>query len=282
MALKAVVEKLEDLDEALRTEYKETIDPTTKAKIYVLDIEGAQALPDIVRLTTSLTKERNEHKATKTKFAPFSALGDPTEVQAKLDRIPELEAAAEGKLDDTKINGIVETRIKAKLAPIERERDQLRVQVGERDNTIKEYTAKEKTRMVSGAVGKAAREAKVVDSAVEDIELLGDRVFEVLEDGNVVTKDGVGVTPGLSPKAWLEDMQSKRPHWWGTSMGGGAAGNRNGANGGSGPNPFSAEHWNMTEQGNMVRADRAKAERMAKQAGTTIGGGKPAPKKQAA
>ena len=40
MALKAVVENLDDLDESLRSEYREVIDPKTKAKVYALDIEG--------------------------------------------------------------------------------------------------------------------------------------------------------------------------------------------------------------------------------------------------
>lgn len=275
MALKATVDKLEDLDESLRTEYKEVVDPVSKAKTYVLDIENVQALPDVSRLNKALVKERDEHKGTKTKFASFAALGDPTEVQAKLDRIPELEAAAEGKLDEAKLNGIVESRLKTKLAPIERERDQLRATVGERDKTIGDFTKAEVTRKVGTAVSRAAREAKVVDTAVEDVEMLGDRVFEVLEDGSVVTKDGVGVTPGLTPKQWLEDMQQKRPHWWGSSAGGGAGGNRNGANGGAGANPWTAEGWNMTEQGAVLRADRAKADRLAKAAGTTVGGPKP-------
>lgn len=273
MALKAVVENLDELDEALRSEYKEVIDPATKAKSYVLDIENVQALPDVSRLSTALTKERTEHKNTKNKFAPFSALGDPAEVQAKLDRIPELEAAAEGKLDDAKINGIVETRIKTKLAPLERELGTLRTTVAEKDKVIEGFTAKERSRMISGSVSKAAREMKVLDTAVEDVELYGERLFEVQEDGSVVTKDGVGVTPGLTAKQWLEDMQGKRPHWFGATAGGGAGGGKGG--GSTGPNPFSAEGWNVTEQGNLLRSDRAKAERLAKAAGTTIGGPRP-------
>ena len=280
MALKAVVDNLDDLDESLRGEYKEVIDPKTKAKVYALDIEGGiEAHPGARKIKDELASRRISETKAKEQLTPFLALGDPAEVLAKLDRIPELEAAAEGKLDDGKISAIVEGRLRTKLAPIERERDQLKAQVVEKDGVIQQYTAKERTTKVSSAVTKAAREAKVVDSAVEDIELLGDRVFEVQDDGSVVTKDNVGVTPGLTPKQWLEDMQSKRPHWWGPSGGGGAGGNRNGANGGAGPNPFTHEHWNVTEQGTLLRADRAKAERQAKAAGTTIGGPKPAPRK---
>lgn len=278
MALKAVVENLDDVDEGVRDQYKEHTDPKTKAKTFVLDVEGVQQHPEIVLQTAALTKERDEHKATKAKLALFAAFGDPAKLQEQLDRIPELEAAAEGKLDEGKINGIVEGRVKAKLTPLERENAQLKTQLGERDNTIAGFHAKERTRTISGALSKAAKDAKVIDSALDDVELYGERVFEVQEDGSVVTKDGSGVAPGLSPKQWLEDMQAKRPHWWGPTQGGGAGGSRSANTGGS--NPWSADGWNVTEQGNILRAKgRPEADRLAKLAGTVVGGQRPAPKK---
>lgn len=53
-----------------------------------------------------------------------------------------------------------------------------------------------------------------------------------------------------------------------------------GATGSSGgriePNPFSADNWNVTEQGRIAKNDPTKAERLAKAAGTTLGGPHPA------
>ena len=274
MALKAIVDAVDDLDQGLQEHYKKD----EKSGKFVLDLEGFDGMPAVKRLKDEAAQHRIKAKEATDKFAPFSALGSVEELQAKLDRIPELEAAAEGKLDDKKIETIVEGRIKAKLAPIERERDQLKGAVAERDTKIGEFTQADIKRKVNSAVTKAAREAKVTDTAVDDIELYGERLFEVQDDGSVVTKDGVGVTPGLSPKQWLEDMQSKRPHWWGTTAGGGAAGNRGGGAAG-GTNPWSADGWNMTEQGNVLRAKgRAEADRLAKAAGTTVGGKRPVKK----
>ncbi len=54
--------------------------------------------------------------------------------------------------------------------------------------------------------------------------------------------------------------------------GAGATGSNGGRNE---PNPFSADAWNVTEQGQVVKADAAKAERLAKAAGTTVGGSRP-------
>lgn len=107
--------------------------------------------------------------------------------------------------------------------------------------------------------------------------MLAERVFEVDDEGNVTTKDGVGVTPGIAADVWLTEMQDKRPHWWPQSQGGGAGGS--GGGGAGGKNPFSAEGWNLTEQGRLVRENPEKADQMAKAAGTTVGGGRPAAKK---
>jgi hypothetical protein len=78
---------------------------------------------------------------------------------------------------------------------------------------------------------------------------------------------------------WLTEMQAKRPHWWGTTSGGGSRGNNGSGGPPSGNNPFSREHWNMTEQGKLIRTNRVRAEQLAKSAGTKIGGGMPALKK---
>lgn len=274
MSLKPVIEKLDDVDEAFRGEYKEH--KAEGKTVYVLDIEGPiDPHPAAKALKDENGRRRIENTQLAAKVKKFEVLGDrdPTEILAELDKVEEYKLAAEGKLDDAKINGIVETRIKTKLAPLERELGTLRTTVAEKDKVIEGYTQKERTRMISGSVSKAAREMKVVDSAIEDVELYGDRLFEVQEDGSVVTKDGVGVTPGLTPKQWLEDMQAKRPHWFGTTQGGGAGGGKGG--GAGGPNPWSSDTWNLTEQGNILRSDRARAERLAKAAGTTIGGPRP-------
>lgn len=277
MALKAQIDALEDVAEGLRTEYREVQDPTTKKTVYVLDIEGSvDPLPAVRSLKDENARRRIENTKLTEQMGKFKILGDrdPNQILADLDRIEELKLAAEGKLDDGKINQIVETRVRGKVAPLERELGQLRTQLGEKDKVIEGYTVKERNRMIGAALSKAARDLKVVDSAMDDIELYGDRVFEVTDDGNVVTKDGVGVTPGLSPKDWLADMQGKRPHWWGPSAGGGAGG-AGGNRGGAGGNPWKHESWNMTEQSAIVRVDRARADKLAQAAGTTVGGPKP-------
>lgn len=270
MALKAILDSLEGIPDPLKAEYVE------RNGKFELQVEGMKTEADLQRVQGALNLEKTTHKALQTRV---QLLGDRKieDVVAQLDRIPELEAAAAGKLDDTKLNEIVETRIKSRLAPVERERDTFKTQLADKDKLIEDYTAKERRAAIHEAVRKAATAAKVVPEALEDALLLAERVFELDEKGNVITKDNVGVTPGLQPSVWLTDLQKSRPHWWGPSTGGGAGGNRGG--GGSNENPWTAENWNMTKQGDILRADRGKAEQLAKAAGTTIGGMKPKPKK---
>lgn len=270
MALKAIVDTLDGVPEALRGEYIE------KGGKFELQVEGMKTQGDIDRLNSALTKERNDHKAVRDRL---SMLGDRKieDVLSQLDRIPELEAAAGGKIDEDKMHQLVEARVKQKIAPVERERDHLKGQLGERDATINGFMQEKRTRTIHDAVRKAATGAKVLPEAMDDALMLAERLFEVSEDGKVITKDNVGVTPGIEASAWLTDVQRTRPHWWGASAGGGAGGNRGGID--TSKNPFSAENWNLTEQGKLLVTNREKAEQLAKLAGTTIGGQQPAMRK---
>lgn len=269
-ALQAVVDSLEGIPEALHGEYVE------KGGKFELQVSGMRTEADVQRVQNALTKERSDHGALKQRV---SLLGEHKieDVVTILDRVPELEAAAAGKLDPHKIDEIVETRIKSRLAPVERERDSLKVQLTEKDTLLDGFSKKEKTRTIHDRVREAATKAKLLPEAIDDALLLADRTFELEEGTNkVVTKDGIGVTPGVDPEVWFSDLQTKRPHWWGGSAGGGAAGQRQ--NVGGGTNPWSHDHWNMTEQGRLYNENRERAEQMAKAAGTSIGGAKPAKK----
>ncbi len=272
--LKVAVDSLDGLDEKYHDLY------TEKDGKYVLSgVEGMKTDADIQAVRRSLDKERADHKATKEKYRPFEGYVDNAdEVLAKLDKYGELEAAASGKLDETKINGLVEARVKSQLAPKDRELKKFADEVNLLKQENEQLKAAERKRLIHDAVREAAKKSGIIDSATEDALYLAERVMDVDSEGNVVTKDGVGVTPGVDPTVWLTDMQPKRPHWWPESKGAGGKGS--GGSGGSGANnPFSAEGWNLTAQGQMVRENPQRAEQMAKAAGTTVGGPRPAARK---
>lgn len=246
-------------------------------KWVLTQVEGVRSEEEFTRVHGALTKERNDHRETKGKI---SLLGgrDINEVVADLDKIEEYKIAADAGKDEHKVEKLVESRLRTKIAPIERERDQLKTRVGELETEVTGFKTETRTRSIRDALSSAATKTKVIQEAQEDVVMLGVNLFELDDNGIVVTRDNIpGVTPGITPEAWLSDNVSKKPHWFGSSFGGGAGGSR--GNGGGGANPWKHDQWNMTQQGEMLRTDRQKAEQLAKAAGTTIGGPRPAASK---
>lgn len=247
-------------------------------KFKLAGVNGMKTQQDINNIQEALRKEREDHKKAKDALTPWSSLGEIADVQAKLDRIAELEAAAEGKMDDEKINKIVEGRLTQKTAPLER---QVQTITEERDTFKAENEALKtqiETRDRNDAVRSVATEMKVVATAIPDVEMIAGTFLERNEAGEFVTKADVqGVTPGVDIKQFLKEMQKLRPHWWPASEGGGAGGGTGLGQGEA--NPWKAETWNVTQQGQILTRDRELATRLAKAAGTSIGGPKPAPSK---
>lgn len=274
MALEAIHKAIEDIPEEFRSLYSER-----NGQFELTGIAGIKTQADVDRLSVSLGKERDDHKATKTKFQVWGDL-DYEETIGKLDRIPELEAAAkDGGIDEEKMSELVEGRLASRLAPVERENAQLKTQLDESLGIITDFRTKETRRTIHDSVREACIEAKVLDTAQEDALFLAERMFEIREDdGLVVTKDGIGVTPGIRAQDWLTEMQSKRPHWWPASQGGGAGGSGGGHF--TGNNPWSAENWNVTEQSKYVKEHGGeKAASAAKAVGSFVGSIHPPAKK---
>jgi hypothetical protein len=273
MTIKAIYATQDEIPETYQDLFEER-----GGAFHLTKIEGIKTDADVARVQRALDAEKGEKVKLKTQWDSFFGERKPEDVQAMLDKLPELEALANGKLDDEKINGIVEGRLKTKISPIERERDQYKGKLTEADQRLALYEAKEKQRTIHDAVRQAAIKMKVLDTAQEDVLMLAERIFEINEDGTATAKDGVGVTPGIAPEIWLTEIQQKRPHWWPASAGGGAKGS--GASGGFAENPWSVEHWNLTAQGQIITSlGQTKAEQMARAVGSHIGGTKPLVKK---
>jgi hypothetical protein len=105
------------------------------------------------------------------------------------------------------------------------------------------------------------------------------RVFEVTDAGRVLTRDNVDAMPGIEPKEWFKDQQDKKPHWWPQSLGGNSRGGGSGGGTLRSENPWSAEGWNLTRQGQAVKTmGLEKAAALAAQVGSKMGDTKPVPR----
>lgn len=234
-------------------------------------VEGIKTQADVTRVQESLSKERAAHKATKEAFKALDGM-DLEDVIGKLDRFDELEALAAGK-GDKDIEARVEAGIKSRLAPVERERDNLKKEHAELTTRVGEFEAQGRTRSIHDNVREAATKLNILPGALEDALLLADRSLVVNDNGDVVVREGVnGFTELVDVGTWLTEVREKRAHWWPASEGGGAGGGNAGS---TGLNPWTKAGWNMTKQGEMLKANRGKAENLARAAGTSIGGPRP-------
>ncbi len=249
MALKYTLDSIDDLPEHLQSEY---IEQNGK---YVLKLEGAPSADSVQRLESALDKVKREKKQLGERLA---LLGDRKveDVLAELDRLAELEAGGGGGTD------AIERQVKARVAAVERERQALERQFNDLKTELTEHQQRERTRSITDAVrGAISKMDGFARSAEDDALLYAERMFEVDDDGNVVTRAGAGVTPGVDAVVWLTEMQAKKPHWWGPSQGGGAAGNRGGGVV-TGNNPWAKATWNLTEQMKMIKENPVRAEQM--------------------
>jgi hypothetical protein len=117
------------------------------------------------------------------------------------------------------------------------------------------------TAMIHTALRAAAKAVGVRAEALDDV-LLRDKIFEVAADGVVAAKENVGVTPGVSPEQWLQEVRLRNPHWFSSQSHAGPES--------FDKNPWSREFWNVTAQGRIIDSNYQQAEAMSRAAGVDV------------
>lgn len=261
--IKMEYDKETDIPEAHKELYTER-----DGKWLLTQVEGG-GYDNFARITEAHRKEKEDHKSTKAKYSKLNGR-NVDELLQRDSEYDELKLKAENNnLDETKIEQMVGLRLKSKVAPLERENNELKTKLATIEDENTALKGKEVSRKIRDHIRSAATKLKVTDTALEDVEILGARLFELDDTGRVVAKENVGVTPGIDAEMWLSDQREKKPHWFPGNVGGGSGGGRGGNGSGAG-NPWSHDGWNLTEQGKILREDRAKAERMAAMHGVTL------------
>lgn len=274
--LEITYDTIDAVPEAFRGLYTEK-----DGKAVLTHVNGMKTQQDIANVQEALRKERGDHAIAKQLLAPWKSFGDdPAVIQAKLDRIAELETAAGGTLDETKLQSLVDARLAQKTAPLERQLNETTTNF----ETLQQENSQLKNTLIArdrnDAIRAVATEMKVLPTAIADVEMVAGTYLERddLTGSFIVKSDAKGVTPGADIKQFLKEMQTSRPHWWPQSQGGGAGGGR--GMGDSEDNPWSVKGWNMTKQGAYVREHgMAKAQEAAKSAGSSVGATRPTVKK---
>ena len=276
MKLKAVYETETDIPDLYKDLFEE------KNKKWVIQIEGIQTDANIHKLEFALKKEREQTE----KLREDAKLIDktPDEIQALIEEVESLktQVASAGKPDTAEIDKLLEARMLTKLGPLERQLVKAKADLEKEQGQTKTLNGFITTTKINDAVRKAADKAKVIPSAIQDILLRAKQSFDVIEiDGKerVITKEGGIGTAGLDPDAWIDELTPNSPHLFPVNQGAGANGSGKGF-GISGNNPWSAKHWNMTEQGKVfTEHGREKSAKLAESVGSRIGATSP-PKKE--
>ena len=270
--------KLEYKDETeIPAEYKGLY--TEKDGVWNLTgIEGIKTQKDVNAVSEALRKERNDHRLLRESLRnKFGEQYNLDEIRASLDETAELRAQIEaGDLKDPKkLEGLVTAKANALKAPLERQLAEIQKKYADLEKENSSFKGEKKTRTIHDAIREAGAKVKILPGAIDDALMLAERHFEINEEGNVVTSESHS-SPGILPADWFAELQEKKPHWWGTSSGGGAGGNLGGH---QGKNPWSAEHWNLTQQGQIASTNPTRASALASAAGTVVGGRRPVPGK---
>lgn len=248
MALKAVLEALDDLPEAVREFYKE------QDGVYVLDLgDSLQEHPGAKALKNALDAERDKRR---------KAIEDRDRYKEKAESVP--DDFDPDEYERLKVNGEGGEDVQKKVEEArerERKRHEKTIEklTAERDELSQKYQG---TR-IETSLKDTLNEVNVAPHLRRAAEKLWASETQLDEDGNVVTKDGTPLKDAI--KEWSETDEGSYFVAAPNNSGGGAHGGR--AGGASKNNPWAKDNINLTEQMRIQNTDPERANRLKAEAG---------------
>lgn len=251
--LKAVLDTLDGLDEALQPLYAEGEDGR-----FYLDAEGVDDLPSVRGLVSTLRKFKEVAPDARTlkermeRLAEFEGL-NPDEVKAALEKAREAEEsklAKKGEFEEVKAK--LEKRHADELAKV-------RAEVEKRDGFIHRL-------LIENAISDAIEKANVLPQYREAVKaLLHQRGPKVVQDGDdyraIFETDMGEAAISTYVETWARSDEAA-PFLPPSGKGGGGADPSGGGRGGGVPNPWKKESWNLTEQGRITKENPDLARRL--------------------
>jgi hypothetical protein len=249
MKLKAILETLDGLDEALKPFY------TQKGDSFVLNVEQYDDHPDVKGLKTSLTNARAEKKALDAKVSEFNEKFGSLPDDFTIDEYNRLKDSGGGDIDKkladqrARLTQEKDTAVKK----LETERDSFKTRV--------EKLASE------NAINVALAEANVAPHMQKAVRAMFQSQIKVDYEGDdaIVTIENLPVVDKI--KAWAGTEEGKY-FVAAPNNGGGGGGNVTPGGGNSAKdNPWSKEGFNLTKQGEILKDDPQKAAQLKAAAG---------------
>lgn len=275
MPLKAVVEKLDDVAAELHALYIE------RDGKFVLDVEqdSIREHPNVVALSNALARQKDDNRKAKERIAELEAKikglpedFDPTEVEALKEKIAELEAAADGdpkskekqQKDAARLREMLDQKMAAERKRWETEKAELQRQIADKSARIAKLLVDNGLDAAMDGANIDPKYRKAVRAMLRDQVKVVDR-----DDGSSVAVVETDLDPELALDRFVADWSQSDDGriYVGTPKGGGAGG---GGGGATTKNPWSKDHWNLTEQGKLIRENPTKARQLAKEAGKQV------------
>lgn len=266
MALKAVLDNIDDLDEVLKGEY------TEKEGKFYLEIAEINAHPQVIALKNAHERQKQINAEAKTKITELEGKVAALPVDFSVDEWNRLLALDDGETDPAKRKAKQDERL-----------TQLRTTYEQQINALKEKYNTDiaaKDAVIDGERSLRARDSadlaldKAMDKANIDPKfrtavraLHKSSIKHQIEDDGAVRVYFESDLGEVDPEQFLNSWSQSDDGKIFVSVATGPAG-QGGKGGGSGiaNNPFTPQFWNKTEQARL-RSDPAKGERYAKAAG---------------
>lgn len=201
MALKALLDSVEGLDESIQKEYKKD----EKSGKYILDVEAVDglALENVSGLKTALQKERGERSKLADMLKKFEGIEDPDAAREALEKYEEVKNWA----PDKKVEEMLDARTKDLVKKHQKEFEK-------KDNEAKALRQQLEQVLISEAAMKAITAAKGsptlllphVKQAARLREADGKYLVEVIDETGTVKVDNNG-NP-MTIQQFVEDLKS--------------------------------------------------------------------------
>ena len=232
MALKAILDSIDGVDEGIKVLYKQGTDGK-----FVLDMEGLppgmvekSRLDEFRNSNTNLLKEKDalaaQIEADKAKLSKLA------ELEEKQQLIDDKELIEGGRVDE-----LVEQRTARRIANLERDHQG---QIAAKDVLIEEHSSKYesingkyRSLIIEQNVNHAISEVgSVRGGAWLDVMARAKGVFSVKDNGDLVAMEGDQIIYGktadkpLTVSEWLTGLTESAPHLFEDSVGGGGGGGK--------------------------------------------------------
>lgn len=278
MALKTIIESLDEVDESLREYYKEqTVKlPDGKTKtVLALDLEAVDSHPGIATLRNAFERQKADNAKLKADNAELKTKVEalPDGITAdEITRLQAFEAEAKKNADaDPEKKRAHETEIQSfknmHQQELARANKKAETVAAEKDAIIAKKDAEIRRLLIEDGLTKALTEAGVKPEFLKASKAMLSKSVKVVEhegEYSAVVDTELGDAPVTEfVGQWAKSDEGK--HFIAAPKGSDAPGS--GGINPKEPNPFSKAHWNMTLQGKVMTADPQKADRLAKAAG---------------